>query len=243
MYGFRDMSSDWEFHEFNLNSYFDDVIQIRFHFSSGSGGFWGWAIDNVTIGAPPDYRVELTPDIQTSYGSPTEDVDFIITVNNTGNNTDTYDLTHDCPWPLVFRDAGNSMDITSISVFPGSTEDFIARVTIPGAASPGESGLANITAISQNDPDANDTVMIDPIVLVKPPWFDDMESGPDLWDTWDSGGGTSWDHGTPSSSWEPATTHSLTKCWGTNMGSNYTTYYSDATLTTPMSSPAAERVT
>ncbi len=232
--GYNGFSDDWEYEEFNLNQYFDQVIQVRFHFASEwAGGWWGWAIDDVFIGKLPDYRVGLAPDNQTLYGSATENINFIITANNTGNNTDTYDLSHDCPWPLVFRDIGDTMDITSISVDFMSSKEFIARVTIPGAATPGQSGFANITAISQNDPGANDTVTIEAIVLVKPPWSDDMESGSDLWDTWDDGWGTTWDLGVPSSIWEPASAYSPINCWGTNIGSNYTDVC-DLALTSPM---------
>jgi len=114
-------------------------------------------------------------------------------------NPDTYDLSDDCPWPLVFRDIGDTMDITSISVNFNSSEDFIARVTIPGTATPGQSGFTNITAVSQNASGVNETVTIDSIVLVKPPWFDDTESGSDLWDAWDGGWGTIWELGVPNS--------------------------------------------
>jgi parallel beta-helix repeat protein len=63
-------------------------------------------------------------------------------------------------WPVTFRDATNSYNITNISVPASSNAQFIARVSIPGSASIGEYEVATLTATSQNNSAISDTAII-----------------------------------------------------------------------------------
>jgi hypothetical protein len=232
--GYSGSSAGWEYDEFDLSAYANQVVQVRFHFAASPwwGGQWGWYLDDVYLGSPPPYRVELTPDYQMSFGNPGTDVDYILTVENTGASDDTYDLNAISLWTVTFRDIGDTTDITTLFVAAGNSEDFIARVSVPGAATPGDVGFSMIFVFSQNDSSVSDNALVETNVPIVPPWFDDMESGPGPWQNWTDGDGTEWQLGDPSPwPWGPPGAYSPNNCWGTNITSNYTND-GEATLTT-----------
>jgi uncharacterized membrane protein len=153
------------------------TFQLRFRQKSGSGsGFDFWHIDDVYIGLPPPYRFELSPGDLEAFGIPGSVVDYIYTINNTGANDDTYDLTASLNlWPVVFRDIGNTVNITDISINAQTTSSFIVRVNIPGVASGAD--IANISISSQNDSSVNTSVLITTSTTLSPPWLDNFEFG------------------------------------------------------------------
>ncbi|MCK4756825.1 MAG: Ig-like domain-containing protein [Thermoplasmata archaeon] len=154
-----------------------DNLQIRFEQTSGTASSDYWHIDDVYVGPPPPYKVDLEPEVNASVDSAGGTVDYILNVTNLGTMNDTYDLYNVSVWPVIFRDIGDAVTITNISVNTGITENFIARVTIPGLAVAGDSDLANVTATSQNDTLVNDTVQITTDVSFTVPWLDDFEFG------------------------------------------------------------------
>lgn len=209
-------------------------FQLRFRQTGGSGtNFDYWHIDDVYIRQPSQpYEVELSPDSQFILSDLNEVVDYVITITNWGYNNDTYNLTASSLWPVTFRDITDTVDVSQISLPPGGTYDFIARVSIPPGAIIGERDIATIYAISQNNSAVNSTAEVDTIIPITPYWSDDMESGTGAWNIWDDGNGTSWELGDPSSwSWGPPGAFSSTNSWGTNIAGNYTPD-GEATLTT-----------
>jgi uncharacterized membrane protein len=121
--------------------------------------------------------MELSSDMDQQFDDPGNTVDHIISIHNKGTSNDIYDLSFTGAWPVVFRDIGDTMDITDIAVNSGTSEDFIARVSIPGGSSEGDYDIAEITAVSQGDPLLNDTFDILSGVPFSNPWLDDFESG------------------------------------------------------------------
>jgi uncharacterized membrane protein len=82
------------------------------------------------------------------YGDPGTTVAHTLTVTNTGNTADTYDLSF----------AGNTwvvdLPVTSIALQPGASADFIVNVTIPADALPDAMDSVTVTATSVADPTA-----------------------------------------------------------------------------------------
>ncbi|UCF07702.1 MAG: hypothetical protein JSW28_08680, partial [Thermoplasmata archaeon] len=180
---------------------------------------------------PPPYRVGLAPDFQTNFGYPALNTDHTMTVRNMGTNDDTYGLTSMSIWPVTFRDIGDTMDITSIFVPSGGDADFIARVGIPGAASPGDLDMADITATSQGDPMSSDSAQTFTQVPWFTDWLDGFEGG---WTGWtmdvissSSPTDTYWQTGDPSGS-GPGTAYNGANCSGTNIAD---VYYPGADIT------------
>jgi uncharacterized membrane protein len=177
--GYSGVTSGWEQDLYDLSAYAGSVVRLRFHFATTDwwGWQWGWYLDDIYIGPPPPYRLELSPDYNTSFGSVGTDVDYVLSITNTGTQNDIYDLSYSGIWPIVFRDAVDTMDITSLSVNSGSQGTFIARVSIPGGANPGEFDLADINASSQGDPLQWIIAQVDTGVSLSPPWLEDFEAG------------------------------------------------------------------
>lgn len=223
--GYSGISSGWEYAEFDVSAYATQVVQIRFHFAATDwwGGDWGWYVDDVYLGDPPPYVCDLLPDFNMNYGYPTWDVDHILTVDNIGSSDDTYDLSSLSTWPVTFRDIGDTMDITTIFVSAGTSEDFIARVTVDALANPGDYDTADINASSQNDPNVYDVSQVRTQVPYNVNWLDGFESG---WDGWTQ---EVLDPGSPTTYWEindpmgsgPGSAYSGTNCAGTNIWNDY----------------------
>lgn len=96
----------------------------------------------------------------------TVDVPFI--VKNTGNGTDTFDLTPQITgqsWPVTLYkdDNGNGVvdpgenQVSSITLGINETANIIARVEVPASANPGDSATVKLTATSQYDDTVQDT--------------------------------------------------------------------------------------
>ncbi|MEW5936372.1 MAG: Ig-like domain-containing protein [Candidatus Thermoplasmatota archaeon] len=219
-------SGGWFEDRFDLSAYGGQVVQARFHFAAYGGGMPGWYIDDVYMGAPPPYRCELTPDFQMNYGFPGTNVDYVLTVSNTGLNNDTYDLSYVntvLPWTVTFRDIGDTTNITTIFVPAGNSTQFIARVSIPGGALSGDFDIANITATSQGNASVSDWALVRTQVPFAVNWFDGFEGGWGAWRTeeWSlSSPPTVWEIGDPAG-WGPGTGYLSTNCAGTNINDNY----------------------
>jgi uncharacterized membrane protein/bacillopeptidase F (M6 metalloprotease family) len=171
--GFSGSSSGWEYYEFDLSAYADEVVQVRFHFATESCQWYnGWYVDDVFIGSPPPYRCDLTPEYQMYFAGPDWYVNYLVEITNTGTNDDTYDLSlSGNTWPTVFRDLADTVVITTLSVPASSSLDFVVKVHIPSWAVPGDFDLVDVIATSQADGSVFDegrirTEVTCPILLV-----------------------------------------------------------------------------
>ena len=94
----------------------------------------------------PFYALELAPATLDGYGDPGTTVAHTLTVTNTGNTADTYDLSF----------AGNTwvvdLPVTSIELAAGASADFLVNVTIPADALDGAMDMVTVTATSTADP-------------------------------------------------------------------------------------------
>ncbi|MCB9135042.1 MAG: hypothetical protein H6636_06425 [Anaerolineales bacterium] len=86
-------------------------------------------------------------------GQPGTTVSYVVTITNTGDITDTFDLTADALWTTTLSDA-------SVTLAAGETTTFSVDVDIPADALVGDSDEATITATSQGDGTSADTTLL-----------------------------------------------------------------------------------
>lgn len=198
-------------------------FMFRCHQTSGTGNnFDYWHIDDVRIGPPPDFQLEMSADQLLLIALNDTDADFNITIENIGLLNDTYNLTKSSVWPVVFRDQADAKDITNITVPAGQSRNFIARMSVPDGATAGQTDDFTITGMSQNDSEANATLGLSVLVPFSVPFFDDFGSGAGSWENNSYAAGTSWELGAPTTV-GPSSAYSPSACWGTNIGANYAT--------------------
>jgi len=95
-------------------------------------------------------EILISPESQT--GSPGETIEFTVTVTNTSEVDDSYDLTvsDDAGWEAVL-----SEDLLTVSA--GGDGTTTVSVTVPSDATDGDSTTITVTATSRSDPSASDT--------------------------------------------------------------------------------------
>lgn len=111
-------------------------------FANGASSVYYDDISIVAVGA--DFGVNVTADPAAAEGAAGDTVTYTVSVENTGLNDDTYDLTADGVWTAT-------PSVASITVAAGDTETFEVDVEIPGAAVPGDSDVTTVTATSTGD--------------------------------------------------------------------------------------------
>jgi len=130
------------------------------YITSGMTLEWGYAggfsdiLENIILcmngtAVPPPI---LTPDTQTGYGHPGTDIDFTVTVTNTGPFDDAYWLTASgVDWTMDFYDITGSTVISSTGPVPaGGSVDFLVRMTVPFGEANLDFDQIEIFATSQN---------------------------------------------------------------------------------------------
>jgi uncharacterized membrane protein len=100
--------------------------------------------------APPGVQVSISPENQS--GLPGDTLGFTVTVTNTGNVDDTYDLTvsNDHGWEL-------QLDAPTVAILAGESTTVTVSVTVPSDASEGDSTMITVTATSRGDPTKSDS--------------------------------------------------------------------------------------
>ena len=107
--------------------------------------------------------VDFSPD-QGGSTTPGGIITYPHTVTNTGNISDTWDLTFVSSqgWSYVFYDVGNN-PINSVTLAPGASENITVRLTVPAGATVGtvETGVLTATGqVSLATDDATDVTVI-----------------------------------------------------------------------------------
>ncbi|MFU8771723.1 MAG: hypothetical protein ACNA8H_04795 [Anaerolineales bacterium] len=100
----------------------------------------------LTTTAHPVYGLMLEPEAATLSGAPAETVEFLLTVTNSGNTSDTFTVEADeSDWVV-------SLPETSFDLEAGDSVEFVVQVSIPPEAEGGDSMVVTIDVTSEGDP-------------------------------------------------------------------------------------------
>ncbi|MEA3297402.1 MAG: hypothetical protein U9R56_06010, partial [candidate division Zixibacteria bacterium] len=140
-------------------------FRVRFHNSATNGNYDDWFVDDIFVGYPPDYDMDLEPYCQTQYGPAGDTATFGVTIYNTGLLADQYDLSYsNNVWDVSFWDAEGLTEITSTpAVEAEDSIEVLVKIAVPVASPPYETDTADIHATSQNDPEVTGTVFVSTI--------------------------------------------------------------------------------
>jgi uncharacterized membrane protein len=108
------------------------------------------ASDSATVNVIA-YGVELLPEIDSQTGDPGETVEYFLTLTNTGNVTDTINITAGA------SDWAVQIPTTSFVLGPDESTMVAVQVAVPAGVLAGASDQVTITAISQTDASASDS--------------------------------------------------------------------------------------
>lgn len=133
-----------------------NTTQTRVQFNDGVNNYSQDNANNFTFAVGRASGVviaQVTPD---GAGEPGSQVEYHYTLKNTGNAADGYDFTqaNDGSGNLdvahIFSQTANGASITSLAaIAQGATADFYVRVTVPLAATDGQTIKRNLTATTQ----------------------------------------------------------------------------------------------
>jgi hypothetical protein len=204
---FAGTSGGWAQSEINLTAYVGDLVGLRFRFWDYGELIGptplpdkrapGWYLDDFELsilGLPA--AVSVSPPYQYRVGLRSTQVSYEMFVMNVGQQSDTFDImiTNSTQgWDVQFYDsAWNILPDTESPpdglpdtnrVNPGSEVLVRMNVTIPAGATPGDIDTMVFTAQSSNDDTVSESVIVETQVPFSLPFFDDMEAGPDQWQT------------------------------------------------------------
>jgi hypothetical protein len=116
-----------------------------------------------------EYGVELAPAEDALSGEPGDTVEYTLTLTNTGNVPDTFEITVE----------GNDWDVhlpeTSFDLEAGENVDVILHVTIPADAEDGDFDVVTVTATSTGDAEVSASVVLTTTAMIEeepePDWF------------------------------------------------------------------------
>ncbi|NUM46156.1 MAG: DUF4397 domain-containing protein [Anaerolineales bacterium] len=136
-------------------------------FATGEGtnqplGIFAWPT-NVAGGFLPlvEYGVSLSAD-QSASGDAGTTVSYDVMVTNTGNFTDTFDLTFAGAW-------GVALSESSVTLAAGASATITVEVDVPADATDGDSAVTTVTATSQGDGTTTDSTDLTTTAVVAGP--------------------------------------------------------------------------
>lgn len=130
--------------------------------STNNGAISDTIANTVTVGSVA--AVSFTPD-QSGSATPGATIRYTHTVTNTGNLSDTFDLTFvsSRSWAYSFFDAGNN-PITSVTLNPGESVIIDVQLSVPAAAAVGLVETGTLTATGQVTAATDDAIDVTLIV-------------------------------------------------------------------------------
>jgi len=154
-------------------------FRIRFSVSATVGDYDDWFVDDIYVGHPPSYEVQVMPPFQEQYGPADGEATFTIYVKNKGLYTDDFSLYDSLgQWDVTFWDETASNEITSTgTIDPLDSIPVLVRVTIPAETPLNTVDTAIVLARSSGEPDISGMVYLYTISAGFPgavPWQEDF---------------------------------------------------------------------
>ncbi|MDM8527970.1 FG-GAP-like repeat-containing protein [Anaerolineales bacterium HSG24] len=138
----------------------DTINTAQWIASDGSNVITVTDIATVTVMTPTIYGVDISPN-QTTSSAP-GDLSYTVQITNTGNTTDTFDIT------TVSSKGWTTIDSTTVGpMSPNATASINVMVTIPTNVNHNDSDVAIITATSQTTPTVSDNTAL--TTIANPP--------------------------------------------------------------------------
>ncbi|MBU1317945.1 MAG: S8 family serine peptidase, partial [candidate division Zixibacteria bacterium] len=136
---------------------FHSGLKLRFSATGTVGAYDDWFVDDVFVGKPSDYKVQIAPNSASQFGPAGDSALFLISITNSGLYADDYDLTDSASaWDVSFWDAANSMQITSTgTIQPTESLGILVKIEIPAGTPLNVSSSSWIKASSTADPDVS----------------------------------------------------------------------------------------
>ena len=142
----------------DLTAYANQTVNFRWRLGTDSAaGNEGWYVDDVKVQScvadPISYGVALSADSAQS-DVPGTTVTYTVQITNTGNTTDTFDLT------VAGETWNTQLSVSDIELVGGEMGSFEVAVEIPAGATGNELDTAVVTATSQGDNAESDAVSL-----------------------------------------------------------------------------------
>ncbi len=128
-------------------------FRLRFRCTATAGSFDDWFVDDIYVGPPPPYAVELTPQTANQFGPAGDTVSYLFTVVNKGVNADDYVLSaSSATWPAFIYDETGTTQISNTGIInPASSFAFMVKVAIDAGAIMNTNDTALVVATSVGD--------------------------------------------------------------------------------------------
>lgn len=109
---------------------------------------------------PPHSDVSLISEIEGGFVSAGQQVDYPITVQNSGDfSPDTYNLSVISDWPISIMDQEGLVEIVEpISLNKGESMELTIRITVPGDSVSGGSNIGQLIATSTSDASVTESI-------------------------------------------------------------------------------------
>ncbi|MCK4353476.1 carboxypeptidase regulatory-like domain-containing protein [candidate division WOR-3 bacterium] len=134
---------------------------------------------------PPDYYVEVTPEIQDLISFTGDTVWYSLNVRNRGLNDDSYDLTATGNnWTTTIWDSLGTTEITNTGlILQGQSVNIVIKVEISETAGNGEIDTVMVYATSTGEPTTSDygEIRTTAQAMYSIPWQDGFEQGVNKW--------------------------------------------------------------
>lgn len=129
-------------------------MRIRFTNTATAGSYDDWFVDDIYVGHPPSYEVQVMPSFQEQYGPAEGEAAFTLYVKNKGLYSDQFSLYDSlAQWNVTFWDESATSQITSTGIVePLDSVMVIAKVEIPAATPLNSEDTIMVMARSNGDP-------------------------------------------------------------------------------------------
>ena len=152
-------------------------FRLRIRNIGTAGAFDDWFVDDVFVGHPSDYGVQLSPTFASGNGPAGDTAAYSMKVHNKGLYDDTYDFADSGgTWGVSYWDATGIFPISSIGpVTAGDSAGLVVKVAIPGGALLNDLDTAFVRASSQADVNVFANAVLATVSAGTPasyPWFE-----------------------------------------------------------------------